>query len=379
MTDRINHIAFYKVCATLLMLSVCPHLTNADDKTPIKLGVIVPLTGNGAEQGRWIERGLKMAQEDARARGEQAPELAIEDSQGQASAAVTAYRKLTTTDSVSAVITWGSGVALALAPLVNRDNVVQMGVATSSEDFSTPNDFNFRNYPKASQEAAYLAELASGPLKLSEIAIVHTENDYGTSTAEKFKNAFLQRGGKVLVTSQLQPGESDSRAQVLAVRKAKPQAIFLAAYPIEGGAFLKQARQQGITVPVIGSVALFASENALRTLGKPGDDLILAAAMPPLNPKSDFALHYQKLYGESFGPQHFYSVRAYDAYTALALAAASCGKELRSGACLREKLSNMKPFDGIGGPLHFDENGDIQPLFSAYRVKDGSYVALTDK
>ena len=76
------------------------------------------------------------------------------------------------------------------------------------------------------------------------------------------------------------------------------------------------------------------------------------------------------------GPQHSYSVRAYDAFIAVAAAMEKCPEKTKTGNCLRENLNTMAALKGLGGTVKFDKYGDVTPTFSAYQVKDGRYVSL---
>ncbi len=368
-----NKILLYILSAILLINSSSISLADSDQTT---FAVVIPLSGKIAEAGEWIKRGLEMAKEELEEQGKSAPNLIFEDSQAEPSKAISAYRKLKSTSNFPVVFTFGSGVALALSPIVNKDKIIQMGVATSTEDYTSPNDYTFRNFARASQEAKYMAKLTLDHFKAKKVAIVHSQNDYGTSTADYFEKAYKKIGGEVLLKTDLEPGVTDTKVQVLFARKAKPDLIFLAAYPVEGYAFVKQAEQLGLKKPIIASAALFGSDKSMSSLGSAGEGMTFAAAMPVINPNSKFAKKFEILFDEKFGPQHFFVARAYDAFLATASALEMCPKENRDATCLKEKLVSMPKFQGIGGEVDFDENGDVNPVFSAYQIKSGTYASL---
>ncbi|MCB0324988.1 MAG: hypothetical protein KDD69_15500, partial [Bdellovibrionales bacterium] len=114
-------------CGCVWLGTFCPTGVLAEEGTTT-FAAIIPLSGNGAEHGLWIKRGLELARDNLRAQSQSAPVLVFEDSQGQNTLAISALRKVSSTHDIAAVFSWGSGVALALSPIVNQARIVQMGV-----------------------------------------------------------------------------------------------------------------------------------------------------------------------------------------------------------------------------------------------------------
>src|SRR3989344_1939823 len=235
-------VMFAVIIAGWFALSV----PKAEEET-IKIGVILPLTGSGQDQGEWVRRGLELALDKLRTSNiDPAIELFYEDSKGEPKLAISAYQKLRLEQNISAMITWGSGVGLALTPLVNKDQVVQMGVATAIPSYNTPDDFTFRNFPSATLEADYLTDAVLNQLGAKQISILKINNDYGISSADAFTSRYLSKGGKVLIEETFESGSTDYRTTLTKLKQHNPRFIYLATSPKEGGLILRQAKELGL-------------------------------------------------------------------------------------------------------------------------------------
>jgi branched-chain amino acid transport system substrate-binding protein len=143
--------------APALLLSICATSTAFAEET--KLAAILPLTGNEADQGEWARRGFELAREELRTSRGTDISLLYEDSHGSdAGSAVKAYKSIQLLGKVPVVFSYGSGVGMALTPLVNSDRVIQMGIATATPKYTSAGDFTFRNFPSADLETKFLVE-----------------------------------------------------------------------------------------------------------------------------------------------------------------------------------------------------------------------------
>lgn len=132
--------------ASALLLSICATSTTFAEET--KLAAILPLTGNAADQGKWARRGFELAREELQTSKGTSISLLYEDSHGaDPSSAVKAYKSIQLHRKVPVVFSYGSGVGMALTPLVNSDRVIQMGIATATPKYTSAGDFTFRNFP----------------------------------------------------------------------------------------------------------------------------------------------------------------------------------------------------------------------------------------
>ncbi len=342
----------------------------------ITFGAILPLTGSGADQAEWIRRGFDLALDEVNKDRKTPLTIAYEDSGGDTQKAISVYRKLRTEFSIPLVLTWGSGIGIALTPLVNEDKVVQMGVATAANAYSTPDDFTFRNFPRAEQEAVFLSDAILHRLKHTEVAILKINNDYGKSSMDSFKERFLLGGGKVIVEETFSPNDSDFRTQLTKLKKLSPKLIYLATYPKEGGLLLRQAKELGLTSRFVASVAILGGKEFFNLAGASAEGLIVATSIPSFTSSVEprvkaFVQTYTERFGEEPGAEHIYTARAYDALHILAGAVSTCGKD---SECIKEKLFKVQNYHGVSGTFSFDRSGDVSSEFNLQIVKNGKFA-----
>lgn len=95
---------------------------------PLKVGILLPLTGPGATWGKHLQNGARLAAPKG-----SSLELIVEDDHLDAAAAVTAYKKLAAIDHVGAILVFGSQSAHAVVPLAEREKIASLVVTTTEK------------------------------------------------------------------------------------------------------------------------------------------------------------------------------------------------------------------------------------------------------
>lgn len=364
----------FGVAVVIIVLIGYVVLQNSQNKNSnsIKLGVLIPGSGgSGVDQGEWVKRGLEIAADEVNRSRSQKIELVFEDTQGDPKKAVLAYQSLMARYKMPVVFTWGSSIGMVLKPLVNIDKVIQMGVATAVPEYRSKGDFNFRDFPSSDQEAEYLVKTLLGELNVKEISILKQNNDYGLGSAKAFRDQYEKNGGKIISEESFESGTTDLRTQLTKINNEKPNFVFIATYPKEGGLLLRQAREIGMDSEFIASFAILGGKEFFDIAGKSSDGLILATAIAPFSDKYlHFAQEYKSRYNEELGPQH-YVARAYDSLKIIDIVLQKC--DPYDTDCLKDELFRIKNYDGLSGNTSFDENGDVLVNFSLHIIRDGKF------
>ncbi len=114
----------------LYSIALLSHLPTASAET--SFAAIIPLTGNAADQGEWARRGFEIARAELKASSDFEIGLVYEDSKGgDPATAVQAYKALQLRAKHPVVFTFGSGVGMALSPLVNSGSCYSNGYRDS--------------------------------------------------------------------------------------------------------------------------------------------------------------------------------------------------------------------------------------------------------
>ena len=340
---------------------------------PIEIGAILALTGSIADQGLWVQHGLELAREEINREGIRGRKLVViyEDARLDPKWAIAAYHNLKLRHKLPAVITMGSSVGITLTPILNDDKVIQMGVATSTPEYSTPDDFSFRVFEASQLETKYLAEAIRNAFGFDAVAMLWIHNNYGKGLKESFEAAFRKVGGRIVFSQAFEHGEREFKGHLLTLVKAKPDAIVLAPHTEEGALIVKQARELGIDLPLFSSQAI-VGKALLSIAGKRAEGLLIVGPQFDVESAAEPIRGFREAYAAKYGENpEMYAARAYDALRIIAKALTNCGES--DTECIKSYLFGVRDYVGVSGTLSFDRHGDvIRPL--ELRVVEGGQV-----
>jgi len=358
--------------ASLIVFAGC---TKKEEKE-IRIGAILPLTGEGAKYGDSAKKGINLAVKEINSTGGikgKLLQVVYEDTQGDPKIGVTAVQKLVTSDKVSAIIgELLSSVTLAIAPIANKNGVVILSPASSSPKITDAGDFIFRNCPSDIYEGSIMANFAHEKLQYKKVAIFHINNDYGVGIKEVFKDVFVKRGGTIVDEESFEQGATDFRSQLTKIKQARPEAIYIIGYK-ETGYILRQAKEMGIKVQFLSTVT-FEDPEILKIAMNAAEGVIYSASS--FNAESDklaiqvFVQSFKKEYG--LEPDIFAGL----SYDAMKIMAAAISKGGDTGEGIKSALYNTKNYPGVAGEVSFDANGDaiLAPVLK--KVQDGKFIFL---
>lgn len=345
----------------------------------ITLGVVLPLTGDGAKYGESARRAIDLAFSELNARGGikgKQLRLVYEDSQGAPTNGVSALQKLITANHVPAVIgDLFSSVTLAMAPVAERNRVVLLSPTSSAPKITEAGDYIFRNAASDVFEGSVMGEAARDRLGVSRVAILYINNDYGVGIVDIFRKRFTTRGGTIIAEEAFAQGATDFRAQLTKIATAHPDAIYLVGYK-ELGQALKQAGELRVKTSILSTV-MFEDPEILTVAGHAAEGVIYSARA--YDPESNdptirtFVSTFKARYGEV---PDIFAAYSYDAARIMVHAIELGGP---TGDGIKNALYSIKDFPGVTGPTTFDENGDVtQPAFLK-TVREGKFGWLEKK
>lgn len=340
----------------------------------IKIGVILPLTGEGAKYGDAAKKGFDLAVDEINNNGGikgKKIHLICEDSQGDPKLGVSAMQKFATVDKVNAVLgDLFSSVTLAIAPICNNDKIVLLSPASSSPKITDAGDFIFRNCPSDVYEGTIMSNYAYDKLGYKKVAVFHINNEYGIGIKTVFEKNFISKGAAICNEETFEQNATDFRSQLTKIKEANPEAIYLVGYK-EMGYILKQAKEMGINCQFLSTVMLEDPE-IIKIAGGAAEGAIYSASA--FDPKSDnlviksFVAAFKNKYG--IEPDIFAGL-SYDAMKIMSIAITRGGFSSQE---IKTAMYDVKNYSGIAGETSFDANGDaiLSPIIK--KVKDGKFV-----
>ncbi len=342
----------------------------------IKIGAILPLSGQNEFYGNEIKNAIELAREEINKTGGingSNLEVIYEDDKAEAKTGVNATQKLIEMDKVPVILgSWASSVVLAEAPIAEKSKVIVMAEAIAPA-ISEAGDYIFRIQPSASYYSAELIKTVVEKLNLKKIAIIYINNDFGVALRDTVKDEARKSGANIVAEESYLQGDQDFRSQLIKIKAENPEALFIGGYQ-EQLSVIKQAYELGIKVQILAGPP-FENKKLINDLGGLAEGIIYPYHFVAQtdNPKT---IDYMEAYKNKFGVETGgFAPLMYDAVKIIANVMRMCNVDTD---CIKDKLYNTV-YEGVSGKISFDKNGD--PLISIIikTVKNGQFAPLENQ
>ena len=394
------------LAATMLGLAAsfggAAHAADCD----ITIGLVLELTGPAGEYGQAGAKAVEMAFKDFNdAGGVNGCNIVTDtrDSQTQGNVAVDQATQLVNIKKVPVII--GGIISPMSIPMLTSvtapAGVVQVSPASSSPTLTElgrqgkTNGVFFRTITSDALQGTAAAKYAIDQ-GLKKIAIVHVNNDFGVNMVKEFSDAYKKLGGTITSVTPYNEKQSSYASEASAALAGEPEALYLVSYPVDGATVARAWISAG------------GPQKFLLNDGMNSDDFIKAVGPQYLNEaygtssgttETDSTKYFNGNFAEFSGgikPDAPAADRSYDAGAIVALATAKAGKadaaaikaaipqvtdpagepihagkeEFAKALALIKEGKPIK-YEGVIGPITFDQYGDITGPFRLWKIKDG--------
>lgn len=282
------------IISIILTLS-CAFAVPHDNEQRLKVGAILPLSGDLSFVGTEIQRGMQLGMMDF---SDGKIELLYEDDQSFAKTeSVKAAKKLVEVDGISLLLNGAVNTANAIAPILqkrgvpgvvvwdNNRSIARMGGSVYSIGFSTE---------LAGED---MAEFAKSKLGIHRVSVVSAHDEWSELIAAAFVSKFGAIGGSVITQQQVVDNETDLRATILKIIAKNPDAIYAPLNPPVIENLIRQARQLGFKGKLL--VADGFGENEIKALGDLAEGVYVTQLWVE---DSDLHSKYKAKFGEAVSP-----------------------------------------------------------------------------
>lgn len=340
------------------------------EEKEIKIGVILPLTGDAGVYGENMKKGIEVAKSDVENEFKVAIKIFYEDDQGSSTGSVNAYNKMVSANNLKYFIGGAmSSTASPLLPLLDKKQNILISPAASAPTLSGKSKYFFRVWASDVYEAQELAKLVS-QFEVKKVCTVYVNNDYGKGASDIFTNTFTQLGGMIVEQEGYEIGNTDFRTQLTKCKTKHGEAIYIPGYQKELVHLLKQKKELGYSGKIFGGVGFYDPE-IIRQVKGASEGVIFAAPYYSPDSKekviSDFVGKYNTKFGKM--PDTF-SAHAYDAFKVLATSIVS---SKRGNINEVKKYLLETDFSGVTGKIKFLETGDVEKPLRFFVIKNGSF------
>lgn len=345
----------------------------------IKVGVNLELTGTVAAYGNAENNGVKLAvQEINKAGGVDGKkiELVTKDNKSENAEASTAATNLTIQSQVNAMIGPATSGAVAAASLNAQKTGVPLLTPSGTQDDLTLDTVNgvkkyvFRTTFQDSFQGQVLAQYAYSNLNAKKVVLYYdNSSDYAKGIAEEFKKKYQ---GDIVTTATFASGDKDFQSALTKIKNLDYDAIVMPGYYTETGIITKQARDMGISVPILGPDG-FNDDSFADLAGKANaNSVYYVSGYSTKTALSGKANDFIKAYKAKYGSEpNMFAALSYDSVYMIAKAAEGA----KTSIDIANNLAELKDFDGVTGKMTIDKKHN--PIKTALMVimKDGAEVS----
>ena len=351
-------------------------------KGPIKIGLITPLTGGLAPNGKDVENGLKLFLEEQgyKIAGREV-KLFVEDDAGQPATGLTKARALVEGQSVHLLFgPVSAAIGYAIAPYLDGKKVPTVYPIVAGEDITQRkrSPWIVRTGWASAQPSHPFGEYVYKTMGYKRIAMIGYDFAFGWEVAAGFQRTFEEAGGQV-VQKLWPPLFNPDYAPFITQLRKDVDAIYAV---FSGGDALRFARQFAESplkgkVPLIGGGVL-TDEHVLRTMGDEVLGVVTAlhySAALDNAPNKKFVAAYQAKYNTV---PSYYSEGPYVTGIAVKAAIESIGGDVESGEKLIAAVRRVNMADSPRGPVKFDDYGNpVQNIYVRKVEKVGGKLQNT--
>jgi len=328
---------------------------------PVKIGLIVPMTGGQASTGKQLNNAIKlyMQQHGDTVAGRKI-EIILKDDGAVPDRTKTAAQELIVNDKVNFLAGFGvTPAALAAAPLATQAKIPEVVMVAGTSIITERSPYIVRTSFTLAQSSTIIGDWAvkNG---IKKVATLTSDYAPGNDALNFFKEHFTAGGGQIVEEVKVPLQNPDFAPFLQRMKDAKPDAMFVFVPAGQGGNFMKQYAERGLDkagIKVIGPGDVM-DDDLLNGMGDAALGTVTAhmySAAHPSATNKEFVAAYKKAFNERPG---FLAVSGYDGIHLIYEALKKTGGKT-DGDALIEAMKGMK-WESPRGPISIDpETRDI--------------------
>jgi branched-chain amino acid transport system substrate-binding protein len=361
---------------------------DAQQKQPIRVGVIQPLSGPIAAAGSYIANGAKIAADKINAKGGvlgRPIELIIEDNKSDPAETRNAAEKLLVRDKVPVLMgAWGSSMTLAAMPLLTKYGVPMLVETSSSIKITDPKtpgaEWVSRISPSSEIEAMGVAPIIP-KLGMKRVGYIAVNTDWGRGAVTAFGDPIKKSGGNIEAVEYVGQADTDFYSQLTKFKAAGLDSVIVTDDAPKLAKMLVQMRDLGYRPKVMSTGGSSFPDGLIQIAGGP----------EPVNGSYHIMLwnpYDHKVAGDPELSKYFVDewkkrnlpwigvvegMRGFDGIHVIAKAIENAGEPEPKKIHQAMRKLDMK---GLYGRIKFDKNGQSYCNILLTQVQDGKIVTV---
>lgn len=375
MTMCTDHRALLPALLACLLLGGCEE--QAEPPEPIRLGVIVDVSGPSASLGIAGRNGMQLAVEEANAKGGvrgRPIELLFRDDGFDPQRAERVAEELIAAKVEAVLGPMTSMIAEKLAPQFTAANILLMAGTPLSPLLAGRDDQFFRTLGHTNPDARDIAKYLRKQHKLTRVNVIIEQSNqvFTRPWLIEFNQQLQADGGKVgLVVEFTRGAQTDFAALAQRALSDQPPAVVLISNALDTALLATQLRQREPQL-ILATPGWAAADALLEMGGRAVEGMITAQAFNISDQSPhfiDFKERYQARFGQGIDTA---AVTCYNATRILL----NAYEQRQAGESLKQTLLRIRQFQGLQGPIRFDDFGDSESYLYPMMVRDGRFSSL---
>jgi len=337
---------------------------------PLKIGGILPLTGDAASYGIPLQQSAYLAQKEINESGGingRQIEIIWKDGRCEKQDAQPAAEKLLNEDKVEILLAGAcSSEFLVAAPLAQEKKVLSFSSSATSPEISQLGKYIFRTVPSDALAGKAAAQYAFNKWEAKTAGIITEDKDYTLGLKNVFKQDFTALGGEVLFDEVFPTGMTDFSSFAAIAGNTPPDVIYvLPQTPTPGVLAIKALKDQKISSKLLTAEVLLIrdaiQEQGEILKGVTGIEILFDEQRPK-------AKHFLDLYKQEYNLDPTYPgfmAGMYDIIYLIKEAYEAVGSDPDQ---VSQYLYSLKNWNGAVGVLSFDKNGDPTLTYSIRQI-----------
>jgi branched-chain amino acid transport system substrate-binding protein len=344
-------------------------------KSETVIGIIGPMTGEGAQSGTNMRDAVALGIDEINAYGGIKGEklkLVVVDDEGNPTKSINGNNRLVYNEKAIVVIgSVQSTCTLANMAVTEKAGVPQItSISTSPAITQKGNKWIFRTAATDAIQAENIVRIAIDNLGKKRLAVINVSTDYGRDGTKVLLANCNKMGISPVAVESFNQGDKDFSSQLLKIKEQNPDTMIIWSMYEEAALIAKQVAQMGLKIQLMGGGGLTNSKYV--ELGGPATyGTIMCQTYHPGSKDpiiAGFTERFQKKFGRLPDPN---AAQSYDAIEIVLAALEKAGVKDKSK--IRDAVAATNNFKGVTGTITFDNTGDAPRNMMIIQIRDGKY------
>jgi branched-chain amino acid transport system substrate-binding protein len=334
----------------------------------IKVGVLLPLSGDFAWWGETAKNGIELAQKKGIANDF---DFIYQDTKCNTKDAVSGTQSLKALNpSMHLFIVACDNDLKAMTPILDKNSDLAFVAGLSGPDLYE-SEFPIINLSyRLESEASTVSNFASKQLGLKKLGLILGNNTFGKVLGDSIPKDFANLGGSTVV-EKIEINDLNVESAVLKIMQSKPDGIYIHNNNPSMAAVLKRLDQVGYRGPRI-IVYSGRDQSLIDNAGKSAEGVYVPWVIS--DSKTDVQAKFATEYKNAFGKDPF--VTSYFIYDGISLLDESNKKCNGDARCIENYFYGKSDFSGVLGNVLYKAGGQTERAFYFNQVKDGKFVEV---